>query len=941
MQPGDRIKNYVVIGEAGRGGMGIVYRARDETLDRDVAIKVLPEALAFNPERMARFEREAKLLASLNHPNIATIYGLEQQDKQAYLVMEFVEKETLAARTQEGRIPWEEAVPIALQIVSAIEYAHNKGVIHRDLKPANVKFDRDGNAKVLDFGLAKAMTEQSSEVPLSGSSSGMDTLTTLTKLAGSSREAGSTVPGALIGTIGYASPEQTRGRELDQRTDIFSFGCVLFEMLASGPPFPADTAVDGIGKTLHKEPEWSQLPGSLPPRLTLLLRRCLAKDRKHRLCDIGDARLELSELREHQDLVEGPVATEAEGGGLLWMVVAFVGVIAAFFFAGLYLFNQPELAPVIEDQPAFVTHRSITIPEDLNLGIFSSEDDDEYLRVVCRRDIPSVNPGAPPKREWRLYVRPRDSDELREIHYFTGYAGFSFSPDGESYVLNYGGRVLRGRIDSTVAPIELARVPDAHNAVGGFNLFPAKRGAIWFDDDTIIIETRDDKDETQLVLVDAKTGDIKKNIPLKLKSKELRLDGLIGRFDDDHVLMYVSLYNDEGFSINLATASLTTGELDVLVERAGDAEAVGEHLFFTRGDSLYMATYDPKTHKLIDAGEPVMQGMHTIFGSHASFDITDNGTLVYKPGGMQASKRQLMVNTGEGPQPTGLPDAPYDNGLSVSGDGSRISVTRLRPDGMWEIWGGTFDPPRMRKVLAENDADYCYPILSYDGSILGCAQIATTAEGVEISFVVVPVDGSKPKKVLWNFSGENEISFNSFSLDNQRILADMRDSDGVGEQRRLVEIDIETGEVIELLSRVGGAMNGLWSPDGTMISFKAMETGVPELHVYNPKTKEEALVSHLPVGIQRWVEGPDGALSLLYWDNQWRTWESPIALDANGGFVIGEAVERPYTPSEIVVAFNLDNRGGVYTIEPGENDGSPNHLVVIENWLDTVRPQDG
>ena len=404
--------------------------------------------------------------------------------------------------------------------------------------------------------------------------------------------------------------------------------------------------------------------------------------------------------------------------------------------------------------------------------------------------------------------------------------------------------------------------------------------------------------------------------------------------------MYVSLYNDEGFSINIATVSLTTGELKVLVERAGFAQAVGNHLFFSRGDSLYMATYDPMTHELLDAGQPVMEGLYTGFGTHSSFNITDNGTLVYKPGGMQSEQRRLMINTGQGIEPSGLPNAPYDNALSVSGDGSRACATLLRADGMWEIWGATFDPPRVRKILAENDADYCFPLLSYDGTTLGCVQIATTAKGVELAYMVAPVDGSRPKKVvLSDINPADQIKITCFSLDNTRLMADMPDPNGTNGQKQLVEIDVATGEMAEFLSRNGGASDGLWSPDGAIVSFKTQETGVPELHVYNPKNGKTQAVSHIPVGTQRWVEHPDGSLSLIYWDNEWNVWESTIALDENGEFLIGEATPYPHIDSTTALVFALDNRGNVYTIEPGVSDGTPNHLVIIENWLQSALPQ--
>ena len=937
----ERIGKYVILGEAGRGGMGIVHHARDESLDRDVAIKVLPESVALNLGRMARFQREGKVLASLNHPNIAAIYEVGQDGDRPYVVLEFVEGKTLAEVIRRGSMPWQKMLPIAIQIASAMEYAHEQGVIHRDLKPQNVKFDSQGNAKVLDFGLAKAIGEETENDP---EGNGSSETATIVALSGSNLSEGATTPGMMMGTIGYLSPEQACGRDVDKQTDVFSFGCILFEMLTGKAPFASESAVDAIGRTLHKDPEWTQLPETLPPRLKALLQRCLAKEKKDRLRDIGDARLELVELLDHQD--ELVVQTATHGRSPVLMSITALALLAATAFALLYVMEGSAPTQTTQQPPALLNNRAVLIPEHLTLGVFDTATNDGHLAIVGSKEIYSGEEGGPPQVEWRIYLRTRDSAELREIHLFTGMAGFAFSPDDESYVLNYGGRVLRGRLDSTITPIELARIPNPKNAVSGFDMFPAKHGVIWFDANTIIIEAANDENKTQLVLLDAKTGDVQKTVPLKLHSNELRLDGLIGRLNSDHIMMYVSLYNEEGFSINIASVSLSTGELNVLVERAGNAQVIDEHIFFSRDDSLYMASYDPETHKLLDAGQPVMEGLYALYGSHSNFVITDNGTLVYKPGGVQGDKRRLMTNSGEGLEPTSLPDAPYDNALAVSGDGSQICSTILREDGMWEVWGGTVDPPRMRKIMAENDADYCYPLLSYDGAFLGCVQIATTSEGVELAYVVGPVDGSTPKKTLWNYAFPREFAFTCFSLDNTRLLGDTPDPEGTDEQRRLVEMDIETGEVIEVLSQVGGASNGLWSPDGTMISFKSWETasaprgGPGDLHVYNPKTKETAMVSNIPVKVQRWVEHPDGSLSLIFWDEKLHMWESTIKLDENGKLITGEAIPYKRLDSRTALAYSVDNRGKVYTIEPGEKDGSPNHLVVIENWLQSVVPND-
>jgi len=278
--PGTSLGPYEILSPLGAGGMGEVYRAKDTRLDREVAIKVLPETLARDKERIARFQREAKVLASLNHPNIAAVYGFEEADKMNFLVMELVEGETLAERLMRGAIPVEQSLEFAKQITEALEAAHDKGIIHRDLKPANVKVSPEDKIKVLDFGLAKALAggDESSQTENANS----PTIT-----------AGFTRPGVILGTAAYMSPEQARGKPLDKRTDIWSFGCMLYEFLTGHRIFGGETTSDAIGAILHKEPDWTALPPNTPPTVQLLLRRCLAKDRKQRLRDIGDARIEI------------------------------------------------------------------------------------------------------------------------------------------------------------------------------------------------------------------------------------------------------------------------------------------------------------------------------------------------------------------------------------------------------------------------------------------------------------------------------------------------------------------------------------------------------------------------------------------------------------------------------------------------------------------------
>ncbi|MGH9735484.1 MAG: protein kinase domain-containing protein [Candidatus Acidiferrales bacterium] len=272
---------YEVGAAIGAGGMGEVYRARDRKLCREVALKVLPQAFAADPERMGRFEREAKVLASLNHPNIAAIYGFEESGSTRALVMELVEGPTLADRIAKGPIPVDEALPIARQIADALEYAHEHGIVHRDLKPANIKVTSDDAVKVLDFGLAKALEGDAAAVDISSSP-------TLTRMA--------TQAGIILGTAAFMSPEQAKGKNVDRRTDIWAFGCVFFEMLTAKPAFAGETVTDVLAAVVRAEPDWSQLPSSTPAHIRVLLRRCLQKDPRQRLRDIGDARISLEEV---------------------------------------------------------------------------------------------------------------------------------------------------------------------------------------------------------------------------------------------------------------------------------------------------------------------------------------------------------------------------------------------------------------------------------------------------------------------------------------------------------------------------------------------------------------------------------------------------------------------------------------------------------------------
>jgi Tol biopolymer transport system component len=301
MQPGTMLAHYRVAELIGKGGMGEVYRARDTKLDRDVALKILPPEFAADPDRLARFDREAKLLASLHHPNVASIFGFETTDACTFLVMELVEGEDLATTLRKGPLAIDDAVNVARQIAEGLEEAHEKGIVHRDLKPANVKRTPDGRVKVLDFGLARVF---------SGQTAGEEDVSSAPTLT-----AAMTQVGTVLGTAAYMSPEQARGREVDRRADIWAFGVILFEMLTGRQTFVGETASDTLAGILKSEPEWERLPAGLPPQVERVLRRCLAKDPRQRLRDIGEARVRLEDPTAESGMFSGPVAAAADPGG--------------------------------------------------------------------------------------------------------------------------------------------------------------------------------------------------------------------------------------------------------------------------------------------------------------------------------------------------------------------------------------------------------------------------------------------------------------------------------------------------------------------------------------------------------------------------------------------------------------------------------------------------
>jgi Tol biopolymer transport system component len=416
---GTKLGPYEILAPLGAGGMGEVYRARDTRLGREVAIKVLPEAFARDSERVARFEREAKLLASLHHPNVGSIFGLEEVAGHRYLVLEFVEGETLSARLSRGALPVDEALAVCAQIAAAVEAAHEEGVIHRDLKPGNVMLKPDGMVKVLDFGLAKASAADGSS-----SDANLSASPTMTYAA--------TGAGVILGTAAYMSPEQARGKAVDRRTDIWSFGCVLYECLTGRRAFEGETISDLVARILEREPDWAAVPATIQEAVRRLIRRCLTKDARERLRDIGEARIALGEARAPGAQARSAASAAPPARGVRLRTAALLAIVAA---AGIALGALlPGLRRVSPDRVTRLAMLSPNPDADVGvLGTYAVSPDGRSLVFVLADSLGTD----------RLFIRPLEKDEAHVLEGTEGAQWPFWSPDSRDVAFFSGGRLRR------------------------------------------------------------------------------------------------------------------------------------------------------------------------------------------------------------------------------------------------------------------------------------------------------------------------------------------------------------------------------------------------------------------------------------------------------------------------------------------------------------------
>ena len=623
LDAGTRLGPYEVISALGAGGMGEVYRARDTRLERDVALKVLPEAFAQDTERMQRFQREAQVLASLNHPHIAAIYGLEHQGKIQALAMELVEGPTLAERIRDHAMPLEEALPIAKQIAEALEYAHERGIVHRDLKPANVIVTADGKTKVLDFGLAKALGDDVSVQDASHSP-------TLYMAA--------TKAGIILGTAAYMSPEQARGKPVDRRSDIWSLGVVLCEMISGKQIFGGETASDSMAAVITREPDWNELPAGVPPRIRDLLRRCLTKDPRRRLQAIGEARILI------EDELSGAPAVRTTAAAVTpqkkaWVALCVAVVITAVVTAALFLLIRPHPpAPVV---------RKFAIPvPDLMLGIQSPP----VLSPDGKRIAYVAGTG--------LWIRDLDRFQAREI--VTGVSPHypMWSPDSSQVAYLASQKLWRVAVTGGQPVV----VSAATFALGG-----STPGGAWTEDGKIIFAQAASVSSTGMLFVPDQGGDFKEYLAHDEKTEsDFHKPSLL---PDGKGLLFIVDHSDGGADTIEALRGQTRKTVLRLKGEYLDAPVYSPtgHILYRRNTgnagiwAVPFSLQDLKT-----TGEPFL-----VAGEASWPSVASDGTLLYSDEGENTRQIALLNHKGELERVVGEPKSMVRH-PSYSPDGSRV-----------------------------------------------------------------------------------------------------------------------------------------------------------------------------------------------------------------------------------------------------------------------------
>lgn len=783
---------YEILDAIGAGGMGEVYRARDSRLGRNVALKVLPETFARDAERMARFQREAKVLASLNHPNIASVYGLEESDSTRGLVMELVEGPTLGERIKQGALPLDEALPVARQIAEGLEYAHERGIIHRDLKPSNVKLTPDGQVKLLDFGLAKALEGETIEEELQNS----PTLS-----------AAATRTGMLLGTAAYMSPEQARGKRVDRRADIWSFGCVLYEMLTGRGTFNGETTSDILASVIRAEPDWSSLSGSVPPRIRELLGRCLQKDPKQRLQAIGDARITLQEALSGSFTSEAvpavPPSQELHRRGIAWALLV-AGLVFGATVAG---FIAWELSPAPERRPISRFGFPFHFPEGQSAASagFPMRD---FPAVAISPDGTELAYVAGFGESTEVFLRPVDRLQSQALAGTTNATSPFFSPDGQWVGFFADGKLKKVSIHGG----EPTTLCDA----------PINRSGTWAPDNTIIFAPNL---FSGLMRVSAGGGS-----PEVLNTPDVSKGELSYRWpevlpDGKAVLFVIAEAKDIGFfsEAKIALERLDTHERKILpIQGTYPRYSPSGRLLFVREGSVFAVQFDLHRLEVTSQPMPVLDGVKISPNSGvANFMVSGTGSLVYVPENVSVADG-LLTWIDRKNQSKGLAAPPHFYGSpQISPDGQRVAVNIFSGKNVdvwiYEIAHGTLT----RLTFDEQSSS---PVWSPDGR-----QIAfTTRRGAGPAIVLKRADGSGTEETL--VAGDSLIMTSTSWSRDGNFLAYWTVGSETGRDIWIVPLKGER-KPRPFIKTKFNEQQAKFSPDGRWVAYISDETGRYEVYV--------------------------------------------------------------------------------------------------------------
>jgi serine/threonine-protein kinase len=891
---GQTLGQYQIQEQLGAGGMGVVYRAADSRLGRDVAIKVLPTAFSKDPDRLARFEREARLLASLNHPNIAAIHGLQEAEGVPYLVLEYVAGETLAQRLARGPLEIFEACAICRQIAEALEEAHDKGIVHRDLKPGNIMITPAGKIKVLDFGLAKALQAGSSDADFSQS----PTLT-----------AESITQGKVLGTAAYMSPEQARGKLLDKRTDIWSFGCVLYEALSCRRAFAGQTMSDSIAAVLTREPDWQALPKTTPEAIRRLLRRCLQKEPQRRMRDIGDARIELEEtLAEPSQAAE--TDTAAGHSARYSILPGVLCVIAGAVLMGLLVWNLTPRQP-----PPVVARFAVPLPQGEILHTTTNS-------IAISPDGTRVAFTGNRDGRTQVYLRQIGQLEVKPIEGAIGGAGPIFSYDGQWLAFHHiGSRTFKKVALSGGAAV---------------TMFPYEAGGdgSWERDGTIVYHGQ----YPGAILRTAATGGATTALTRLEVNNEEKLHTCPQLLPGGKILLFSSVrsgmetYDDARIEAEV----LSTGERRVLVEGGicGQYFPTG-HLVYARSGTLLAVAFDPQ--KLTVSGSPVvvLQGVSMgLTTGTAQFALSASGTLAYGAGTALGGNRTLVwVDRKGNVERLRLPPRCYLH-PRISPNGQRIAVEVEGPTHdfyVYELGRGTLT----RMTL---DGSNHWPVWTPDG---GRISFRIWGPG-GFTMWWMPADRRAAPERLTSIGIMQSPA--SWSPDG-KVLAFTQVSPDTGADVYVLPLDDTQRRPVPFARTKFAEGSPKFSPDGHWIAYTSNEAGRNEIYVQSyPGPGPKIQVSTEGGSDAVWKPGGGE----LYYRNHAKM--MAVSVNTNPSFVAGapqllwEGVYAEGTSSACgppgPTSSNYDvspNGERFLMIKDSETDSVATQVNVILNWSDELK----